>query len=233
MCAVWANLDHQSAAWGHKRVGLTNNLDGSEDHFVSRQAKVCWEQLGMSLIRDQEVASIKARVEDGSLSTWNRETLEGLVEPFPDGDVGVFIEGQEIEKHTDGSDDSDNPWGDDEGDDSGDDDDDNAALAIVKKTASAKDCVIVDPSDTSAEVEQLDIYIKEKASLDHMRKAAKDSNFKSLQFHIERDLETLARRHHLGNVDAGPSAIMSRFVRAKRKRGDEAIAAQREVNWKR
>ena len=51
---------------------------------------------GFGLVRDDEVRRVQEAVAKGELS-WCREDIEGLFEPFPNGDAGAFIEGQEIE----------------------------------------------------------------------------------------------------------------------------------------
>ena len=38
--ATWLHLDHEQGVDGHKRVGLSVDLFGSEDHLVARDAKI-------------------------------------------------------------------------------------------------------------------------------------------------------------------------------------------------
>ena len=232
MCAVWVSLDHIAGVHGHKRNGMANALDGSEDKLIRRQAKVCWESLGMSSIRDFEVAAVSAKVADGSL-TWSREMLDTLVEPFSNDDfVGVTVEGQEVEgSSSDGSEDP--PWVADDGDseDHSDCGDGGEASAIMK--ASALDCVVALASDDPAEVEEVKAFAVKKENLERMRQSAKDSSIPALQSFIERMMDHLEKAHHLGKGEKGPSAAMARFVKEKTKRDADELLVARDVNMKR
>ena len=221
-------MDHASAAKGHKRVGLTNALDGSEDHLICRQARACWEELRMSSLRDSEVASVKKRVEDGTL-VWSREHLLALVEPFPDGDIGYIAEGQEIEGSD--SDESADPWG-DHGGASNDDDDDGAPAPSVSKALAAEGVVAL-PSDDPAEVADAKKYADRLADLERMRQTARDNKIPALQLHVEREIEKLKKQHHLGEGLTKPSAVLSRFVKAKREAEEKALAEERSKAAKR
>ena len=226
------SLNHTAGVHGHKRVGLTNDLDGSEDILIRRQAKICWDQLGMSAIRDVEVAAVLAKVADGSL-TWSREMLESLVEPFSNDDYGgVTVEGQEFEGSV-SSDSDDPPWAADDGDSEDDSDGYNGGDALAIKKASALDCVVALAGDDPAEVEEVKVFAAKKAELERMRQPAKENYYPALQGFIERTIDQLEKEHHLGKGKKGPTAAMARFVREKRKRDDDELHAQREVNVKR
>ena len=87
--AVWRGLDHGEGVRGHKRTGLSNDLSGSEDHFVNRDARVFWDELNMGQVRDAEVRRVEEAVAKGDLS-WSRPCIEGLFEPLPDDDPRAF-----------------------------------------------------------------------------------------------------------------------------------------------
>ena len=234
VCAVWRSLDHTAGVAGHKRTGIANALDGSEDHLIRRQAKVCWNELGMSAIRDAEFKAVEAKVADGSL-TWSREMLDSLVEQSPDEDIGVSLEGQEVEG-SDSSDSDGDPWDlDDDGDGVSHDSDDDGGgkgKASAISASTVLDAVVAEAAHDPAELEELKVFSAKKDKLERMRQAAKESGFPSLQCHIERQLDQLEKEHHLGKGEKGPSAAMAQFVREKRKRDDEALHAAREEHMK-
>ena len=182
----------------------------------------------MSSVRDAEVASVKKQVEDGALA-WSREALAALVEPFPDGEIGCLIEGQEIEGSDSGA--SEDPWSDQ--DDSGVDDDDDGASAPALGKALASEGVVALASDDPDEVAEARRYADSLAGLERMRQAAKDNKIPALQFHIEREIEKLKKRHHLGKEGAKPSAVLSRFVQATRHAEEKALAEERRKALKR
>ena len=93
---VWRGLDHSEGVRGHKRTGLSVDLSGSEDHLVNRDARVFWDELSFGSVRDIEVRRVQDAVASGDLS-WCKADIESLREPFPDGDAGALLEGQEIE----------------------------------------------------------------------------------------------------------------------------------------
>ena len=181
----------------------------------------------MSSVRDAEVASVKQQVEDGTL-WWSRERLNALVEPFPDGDIGCVIEGQEVE----GSDSSgDDPWSDHDGD-SHDDDGDGASAPALSK-ALASEGVVALASDDPDDVAEARRYADRLANLERMRQAAKDNMIPALQFHIEHEIEKLRKQHHLGTEGKAPSAVLSRFVQARREAEETALAEERRKALKR
>ena len=90
--AVWRGLDHSEGVRGHKRTGLSNDLSGSEDHLVNRDARTFWDELRFGEVRDREVKSVREAVERGDLS-WCKADIDSLRAPFPADDPGMAIEG--------------------------------------------------------------------------------------------------------------------------------------------
>ena len=63
MCLVWCQARlHAQAAAGFKRVGVTNALDGSEDHRISREAREFWDQEDMKTERASAAADVDEEV---------------------------------------------------------------------------------------------------------------------------------------------------------------------------
>jgi hypothetical protein len=40
LCGAWRTVDHTKGLRGHKRTGLNVALDGSEDHLITREARI-------------------------------------------------------------------------------------------------------------------------------------------------------------------------------------------------
>ena len=52
-CQTWIAAQHTHDRWGHKSVGLTIALGGSEDRLISREARHCWNELHMCAVRQK------------------------------------------------------------------------------------------------------------------------------------------------------------------------------------
>ena len=65
-CA-WLALDHGLAVRGHWSTGLSVALDGSEDEWINREARLCWDAMGMGTLRDEAVAEVRRLCEEGAL----------------------------------------------------------------------------------------------------------------------------------------------------------------------
>ena len=69
---------HLQAAKGYKYTGTTVALDGSEDYFICREAKVFWEELGMRKRINSAVAEVEAKHKAGFLP-WTYTTMKSLL----------------------------------------------------------------------------------------------------------------------------------------------------------
>ncbi len=87
---AWAAVDHQKGIAGHKRCGLTNKLDGSEDLLLTREAGDFWQELNMSACRDAAVLQVRDDFDAGLLRDFAR-SAPTLIEAF-DAEA-VFDEG--------------------------------------------------------------------------------------------------------------------------------------------
>ena len=83
MAEVWGNRAlHDQARQGYKYTGETNALDGSEDHLIAREARVFWDNLGISAKRDAACEDVRVEVEAGRLR-WGYDAVYSLVALLP------------------------------------------------------------------------------------------------------------------------------------------------------
>ena len=229
--AVWRGLDHVEGVRGHLRTGLSNDLDGSEDHFVNRDARVFWDDLGFGQVRDAEVRRVQEAVARGDLS-WCREDIESLFEAFPNEDVGAFGEGEEInapvEAGEDPCTDSDHEEDrmSDDDDDDGDGDGTRAGGALVPVD------LPIEPTDTAEEVQEAALVAERVQTMEKIEAAAKASRMPTVQFHAQKEIRRLTK---LGRSEEGKtraSALLRRFVRKRREDEERRFRAIREENRK-
>ena len=91
---TWRSLDHRVGVLGHKRNGLSNNLDGSEDFKISREARTFWLEAGMPELRAEAIAEVDALWASRDLASfadWRR-----LIREYEDPGI-IFDEGAELE----------------------------------------------------------------------------------------------------------------------------------------
>ena len=69
VAATWRSLDHNLAVLGHKRVGLSNRLDGTEDDAITREARIFWDCCGMVEARPQAISEVDRLFDEGSLQS--------------------------------------------------------------------------------------------------------------------------------------------------------------------
>ena len=70
VCTVWKTIDHGRVRLGYWYTGIANSLDGTEDSFITRDAKQVWDSMGMALKREEAIAEVRQRVKDGL--TWDQ-----------------------------------------------------------------------------------------------------------------------------------------------------------------
>ncbi|MCP4241726.1 MAG: hypothetical protein GY772_14295 [bacterium] len=81
---LWSQASmHTPAVAGYKKNGITNALDGSEDHLICRDAGDLWKAIGMSRRRDEVVTDVRCEWAARRLQ-WCYEDVYRLVVPFPD-----------------------------------------------------------------------------------------------------------------------------------------------------
>ena len=96
-CEAWCAVDHMRGVRGHKSVGQSIALDGSEDHLVSREARRFWDEgKGMPTLRREALETISNNFEIGTWPDLNSALADReVIVPF-DVDA-AFDEGQELD----------------------------------------------------------------------------------------------------------------------------------------
>ena len=226
--ATWLALDHEQGVDGHKRVGLSVDLFQGEDHLVTRDAKIFWDEIGFGQVRDEEVAKIREAVEGGKL-TWCFDDIESLREPWPAGDVGSTDEGEEVFCEAD----LDEPeWHDDDEDsqrsfDDSEDGDATQAGALVPVVS--VDAVAL-PSDTLEDVNDARVYERRMGVLEQMNAAALSSKIPAVHFHVQREMDRLRKQKLVGDRNTGPNKLLRRFVRRRREEEEKELSKVRAAN---
>ena len=228
--AVWRGLDHGEGVRGHKRTGLSTHLSGSEDHLINRDARTFWDDISFSETRDQEVARIREAVARGDVS-WCKADIDSLRAPFPDGDVGTRIEGQEIEGDLEPGE---NPYTDS---DSDQDEDRLSSDGEQGSTCASRALVPVrlpiEAADTPEEVQEATRVAARLQTLQKIEAAAKESQLPAVQFHVQREMRNLTKLARSEEGQTAASALLRRFVRQRREDEERRFRACRTENHKR
>ena len=95
-CSVWKDPElHAFAAKGFKRRGLTNALDGTEDHHICGAAATIWARCDIVGLRRVLVAEVRDGCTQGEIP-WSYQGVYDLLEDFPKrGQMDVIHDGQE------------------------------------------------------------------------------------------------------------------------------------------
>jgi hypothetical protein len=199
---------------------LTNALDGTEDHFLTREAGRFWGSLGMSGLRDSAVKDVQELHRAGKLA-WTLEVIESLREPFPDGNAGTLVEGQEIDGDLS---DAEKPWDSEQEDLSDIEDDMASALVAVPETS-----VLASSADTAEELDQAERFVKRLRTLESLKGVADQASMPQVAWHVNREIVRLHKAHHVGSEDTAPSMALQSFLRRKRESEREGLLAARKV----
>jgi hypothetical protein len=226
VAATWVGLNHIAGVKGHKRTGLSNSLNGSEDHLLTREAGQFWHSLGMSALRDIAVEQVEEQYRAGKLA-WTQEVIDSLREPFPNGIAGEMREGQEIDGDlSDGED----PWDSENEDDLVTDEEASAELAsavVIGSTA-----VVPIAGDTPEEIDSAERFAQRLGILESLKSAASTASMPQVAWHVNREMVRLHKSNHIGSEEATPSRVLQAFLRRKRETEQEVIVAARKVSAK-
>jgi hypothetical protein len=227
VAATWVVLNHLAGVKGHKRTGLSNALDGSEDHLLTREAGQFWHSLGMSALRDTAVEQVEEQYRAGKLS-WTQEVIDSLREPFPNGIAGEMREGQEIDGCLS---DGENPWDSEQEDDLVTDDEASAGLTSAGLEAASADVAVVPiEGDTPQEIDSAERFAKRLGILESLKSAATTASMPQVAWHVNREMIRLHKSHHIGSEEAAPPRVLQAFLRRKRETEQEVIVASRKVS---
>ena len=235
MVDIWSNPQlHLDASKGFKRTGITNALDGSEDHFIAREAKYFWQNLNMASQRNAAIHDVAIEVEAVRIQ-WDFAGVYSLVSDFPEtGHLDKILEFQDDELVLEEG--SREPiWDEEEDDEQGvfKDDDveeihgDGVDADHISKPA------LRDASATSRNAsisaEQSDVVIKHGARRDALRKAleiASRLNSPSLEISISRILHDEERKMH-GRLQTDPAVAQA--IERNRMAEELAIVQEQKV----
>lgn len=200
--------------------------------MLSRTAKDMWISLGMSALRDEVVADVRARFAAGDVQ-WSRECIDSLREPFPNNDAGHHIEGQEDDGHLS---DGERPWCTDseaiDESDGEDGDEDDLGGGGTAAACSSEAVVSAAPTDTPEELEAAEQFAKRLKTLDAIKASAEAASLRQVVWHVDREMHKLEKQHHIGSSVRQPSAALSRFLRKKRENDAAALQKARAENQK-
>ncbi|CAE7467252.1 pip [Symbiodinium sp. CCMP2592] len=87
----WRQVQHDRVSEGWVAAGITNALDGSDDHLLSRVVLPFWAELQMDTARQQLIAEIEDAYANGQISEWSE--YENVLEPYDEH--RALIEGEE------------------------------------------------------------------------------------------------------------------------------------------
>ena len=95
-CSLWKDPElHAFAAQGFKRRGLTNAIDGTEDHHICGAAAAIWTRCDMANMRKIIVADTRSGVTQGEIP-WTYEGFYDIIRDFPKrGQMDIIHDGQE------------------------------------------------------------------------------------------------------------------------------------------
>ena len=197
VAATWRALDPSQAVLGHKRVGLSNRLDGTEDWLITREARFFWDALGMKAVREEAVAEVDRLVLDGTLKSmadW-RTLVQHPVDPGIVEDEGAEFEGELAT--------GEKLWW-EEGEEEkmlAADEADEHELDLVEVPAGGSVDVLepgaVLPADPLAEVMVASVAARRLLSLKRLRAAARTAKIPRAVFHFDKEISYLERGLHM------------------------------------
>jgi hypothetical protein len=181
LCGAWKSVDHTRGMRGHKKVGLNNALDGTEDHLISRDARSFWLDANMVDERAKAIVEVDGLVDSGAITDfaeWQK------VIRHPDDPGVVEDEGGELEGEFE---DEECVWDDDAGGTMAADDKDiemiDQDLAVVAAL----------PGDVEADVADAVIAARRLQTLKRLRAVAVSEHVPAAVFHVEREVNQLER----------------------------------------
>jgi hypothetical protein len=176
-------VDHTRGLRGHKKVGLNNALDGSEDQHITREARLFWLEADMAAERVKAIAEVDALVDSGEIANFSdwRKLIAHPEDPGVVEDEGAEFEGEYDEEEC--------MW----------DDDVDGAMAADDQDLDGVDepsrqlVVQALPGDALADVADAVIAARRLQALKRLRTAAVADNVPAAAFHVDREVNQLER----------------------------------------
>ena len=223
---TWRNLDHNQGRAGHKRVGISVSLDGSDDHYISREALAFWDELEMPRLRAEALAEVDARWSTGELASiadWSKVVRhpEDAGEPIEEGaefegdlDVGESLWEEDADETV--------------AEEAAADAADIAAADDVVVDVCSDHVVVAFPGDSEASAAEAVSGTKRLRMLRAGRQAAWDARCPAAVFNLERDITHLRRglraKPKAGGVERTACPVLRRTVQ---KEFDDTAAVMR------
>jgi hypothetical protein len=183
LTGAWGSVDHSQGLRGHKKTGLNNALDGSEDYLVTREAREFWMSADMATERQQAIAEVDGLVDDGtivSFTAWRQVVRQ------PENPGIIAEEGAEFEGELS---DGENHWDDD------DDDDPDDGLADLEGTDPVSVVEFVEPqaADDPSEVADAVVAAERLTKLRRLLLQALESSVPAAAWQIDKEVRQLER----------------------------------------
>jgi hypothetical protein len=187
---AWRSLNHGQGVSGHYRNGLANNLDGSQDHLLSREAAALWKDALMPALRAEALAEVDAKIASGQLTSFTQwQTL--IVHPDDPGMIldegaefeGVLEDGEPVYLE-DGEEDVINAENDLDGQDEEEGGDSSVAIASA---------VIAEPGDDPAQVKDAVAALQRLEVLRKLRAEVSTASVPAALVLIDREITQLER----------------------------------------
>ena len=223
VCA-WKQLDHTAGVAGHWRNGLSNKLDGSEDHLITREARLCWADADMASERLRAIAAVNAAVDAKEVESF-AEWRNFVVHPE---DAGVQLdEGAELEGHAEPGE---APWLTEEDEKMLAEDD--AAVLSMASNAGTEGTVVVEAAegDDKDELEEATAGAQRLEKLKKLRQGALEAKVPAAFFNVDREIVQLQRG--LRDSKKGKNAVNKILRRAVEKAADKQASEMRSARAK-
>ena len=206
-------------------VGLSNALGGDEDHWLSREARMCWEALDMPAERLRAIAEVRARVASGELRSMGDWQSPGIVTHPADNGV-LMLEGEELE---DVWEDGGRPWRDEQDDDlEALDDEDCLRLDAPPRESGVAAVVKPLPGDAPEEVEAAVKACRRLELLKRLKADLRPLALPQASFVVGRAIQDLERGLRAsGTEDRKANMVLRRAVEEQRAKEVEAMEAAR------
>lgn len=185
---TWRLLNHVAAVEGHWRTGLSNKLDGTEDHMIIREARELWLEADMRNVRLRAMAEVEARVAAGEIKEFG--DWEALI-VHPD-DAGILHdEGAELVAVKDPEDKS---WITAEDEQLIIDDEADVLNQLAQATAAQPEVVVVaQAGDGEQDVADANKAASRLALLKRLRAHALEAKVPTAFFSVDREVGQLER----------------------------------------
>ena len=239
---TWRNLDHARVADGHLRNGLTNALDGTQDHELSDVVQGWWRELDLYAARDASREEIFAKVAAGELR-WDAASIQAVDPGWGDAGVGAYArEGQELDEVAAEGEALVLPDSEPEGGDTDAEKEDRETEREERRRARLRGeaglapheiggvLVPAEPEDTEVGLQAAQNFATKRAELEQVVALASKLQLLPTLSHAQRRL-----REHLRSAEGGDDCkkkLAWRYWRAAQEAEREAAAKMRQKNLK-